>query len=669
MIRRHWPWLGLIALLLATWLAYLPGLAGDFLFDDFVNLPAIGATGPVDDWATFWRYLTSGSADPTGRPLALLSFLLDARTWPAGPAPFLRTNLCLHLLNGALLFALLRLLGRRLDSDAKRNDAAALLGSGLWLLHPLFVSTTLYVIQREAMLPATFTLLGLLGYVHGRDAYDRGRQRAGLAWMLASISIGTVLALLSKANGVLLPLLAWTLETTVLRHNVARQDVDSMPKRSLHWLRLGLLVLPSVLIAGYVASHLTDPGAVMEQRTWTIGQRLLTEPRVLTEYLQLLVVPRALSTGLYNEDYIASIGLLAPPSTLACLVLIGALIGVGFALRQRMPALSVALLFYFAGHLLESSAIPLELYYEHRNYLPALLLFWPLARALCAWRAPVVARTTIAIALLALLATTTHQRAQLWGKPDQQAALWAYDHPESSRAQATAAAWETRGGRPDLAMSRLAPLWRQRPHDLQLALNYANTACALRGLSPLESAAVAQALQQSSSEGEQLVYRWLDRALGVASDRSCPGLDFATVEQWLRAAQNNPRLSGQPGRQQELHGVAGRLALQRGQPGDALSEFDRALAAYTTPGAAAQQAAILATHGHYALALAHLDTYERLMPHAPHATGWNMPRLHEWVLDRQGYWPRELALLRKKLRAEMAVDSRTDKVNDATAQD
>ena len=149
----------MLALALA-WLAYRPGLSGGFLFDDFVNLNAIGASGPIDNWSTFWRYITSGTADPTGRPLALLSFLVDARDWPADPEPFLRSNLVLHLLNATLLFSLLRSLGRWLDPNDARSDAAALLGAGLWLLHPLLVSTTLYAVQREAMLPGTFILAG-----------------------------------------------------------------------------------------------------------------------------------------------------------------------------------------------------------------------------------------------------------------------------------------------------------------------------------------------------------------------------------------------------------------------------------------------------------------------------------------------------------------------------
>ncbi len=75
---------------------------GDFLFDDFGNLPTLGATGPVDNWPTFWRYLTSGIADPTGRPIALLSFLADAQNWPTDPYPFKRTNLLLHLINASV---------------------------------------------------------------------------------------------------------------------------------------------------------------------------------------------------------------------------------------------------------------------------------------------------------------------------------------------------------------------------------------------------------------------------------------------------------------------------------------------------------------------------------------------------------------------------------------
>jgi len=656
-------------LLLLAGLAYLPGLHGGFVFDDFVNLDALGKFGRIDGWPVFWRYLTSGSADPTGRPLAMLSFLIDARDRATDAWAFLRTNVLLHLANATLLFALLRQLGSACHPEAKpkdllsgddlgesnsrsfatlrmtKNDAAALLGAGLWALHPLFVSTTLYIVQREAMLAATFTLLGLLAWGHGRKLVAHS-PRAGIAWMIGGIGFGTLLAMACKANGVLLPLLAWVLDATVYR----RDGETSLAKR----LRFMLLVLPGLLLCAYMASKLAQWSLPIESRPWTIGQRVLTEPRVLLDYLRLLLVPRVLSNGVYNDGYAWSTGLLHPASTLAALLSVLALVVAGFALRRRAPALAAALLFFFAGHVLESTTIPLELYFEHRNYLPAMLLGWPLARALVRWQAPVALRSAIAAVLLALLATITLQRATLWADQPRMAMLWAATNPGSARAIATQALFEMRANRPTNAMAVLSGPWRKRPYDLQLALNYASAACMARGPTRADIDAMTTALQHAT-EGDQLVYRWLGDALDLAQAGGCPGVGVDTVERWTRAALANPRMVALPGRRQDLHAVLGRIALVRGDAALALREFRNALDAWPSPDAAAQQSALLASSGHPAEGLALLDHYASVAPLRKRPTGWNMPRLHQWVLERQGYWPHEFAELRRKMREDIAT--------------
>lgn len=631
-----------------TWIALRPGLTGGFLFDDFANLEPLGRYGTVDDWATFWLYITSGFADPTGRPLSLLTFLLDARDWPADPAPFLRTNVLLHLINGGLLFALLRQLGQHLDGPTTRTEAAALLGAGLWLLHPLWVSTTLYVVQREAMLPATFVLLALMAYIHGRQLHA-DRPRAGAAWMLLGIGAGTLLGVLSKANGALLPLFALVLDATVLR--VGDRDNGAALQR-LRWWRRTLLVLPSLLLALYLLQRMPGLHADLFNRPWTIAERLLTQPRALMDYLQLLFVPRVLSTGLYNDGYAASTGLLAPPGTLVALLLVAGLAALGFGLRRRLPVVAAGILFYLAGHLLESTIVPLELYFEHRNYLPAMLLFWPIAWALAGWKAHPALRTMFAFGLLAMLAATTWQRATLWGQPEQLARLWVAQNPESGRALATASSVDARTGRPGAAMQRLLPVWRERPHDLQLALNYANTACAAGGLDAATLRAVEDAMLRARSR-HQLLYGWFETALESASQGRCPGLDLVAVQRLADAALANPELKRRHRELQGIHSIAGRTALAMGDTEAAVIAFDRALETWPSPQAAGMQATFLAQHGHYRDAIDHIDHFRALGVDADARNARGMGRIHQWLLRRTGYWDTRLDTLRTQLELEL----------------
>lgn len=662
-------WLAVCALIAVAVWCYLPGLTGGFLFDDFANLSALGQTGPIHDAPSFWRYITSGTADPTGRPIALLSFLVDAQNWPADPAPFKRTNLALHALNTGLLAATLR----RLMASAPAHLAAsrnliAVGAAAVWCLHPLMVSTTLYVVQREAMLPATFVLLALLSWLHGRERWIQSSGRSGLGWLILGTGICTLLATLSKANGMLLPTLIGVLEISVLSAWSPAPAALQPRYRRLCLLLLGLptlLILLYLIRTGIVLSG-TDLSA---NRPWTIGERLLTQPRVLLDYLSQLIVPRPFGNGLFNDAYSVSRSLFSPPSTVPSAFLIVAAVTIATVYRQRHPIAASAVLFFFAGHLLESTTVPLELYFEHRNYLPAMLLGWPLMIGVHTLgkhrfgRASLLASTTIVVALIVGIGAMTHARASLWGNTTEQALVWGQLNPGSSRAQAYAAQAELSMGRPDLARQRLERALTIDPISLQLQLVSMDAYCAT-GEVPTETLDAAWTAFNETRNPGGLLVTWFGRAIDAAGRKSCGGLDFPQLTRLLSAAESNPSLQKIPGRMQDILHLRGTVALESGNAIEAASLFQAALLRNPKASLALKQAALLGSKGAAGLGLAHLAAWEVLKPPKRHP-GTGMPAIHEWVLDQQQYWNVEIAHMRRTLLEDLeaAQTRRTETPN------
>jgi len=646
-LRAALPWIVLLLIGLLALLAYMPGLHGSFLFDDLGSLPALGRTGPVDTWPTFWRYITSGTADPTGRPLAMLTFLLDARNWPASPLPFKRTNVILHLLNGVLLYALLAKLGKLLTIEPPRAQVAALLGCALWLLHPLMVSTTLYIVQREAMLVATCVMAGLLLWMRGRELLVGDRIKAGTALSVIGLGGFTVLGTMSKANGALLPIYALLIEGIVL---APRYPITGRHAYRVHRaVMMVLVLLPTILIGSYLTYsglHGIVRGGLASNRTWSLAQRLMTEPRVLMDYLRLLWLPRPFSSGLFNDQYAASTSWLHPATTLPALVAVLALIAGAWWQRYRRPALALAILFYFSGQLLESTSIPLELYFEHRNYTPALMMFWPLALWLVDRSSLSRVKLALMVALPLTLACMTYARAKVWGNVQTQGLIWAKINPGSPRAQANAAEIEMANGHPGRAAAALRELLAAQPNQAQLAFNLIDAECMQGHIDASTIASAQNAMRHTTTTGTLFV-RWFERSLPVASSGRCAGLTPAVLLGFIEAGLKNRKLDA-PGPQQDLTYLRGLVALREHHPRTALTDFSQALDLEVRPTFALQAAATLGSAGYPALGLSLLDHYRHVQDReAPPGVG--MPMLHAWILRRQHYWPDEIAHLRRQL--------------------
>jgi hypothetical protein len=641
-----------MALALIAW-AYWPGLNGPFLFDDYGNLDALGAYGRVNSWPTFLYYITSGTADPTGRPIALLTFLLDAHTWPAAPWPFKRTNLALHLLNTALLsWVVARLQAglQRRHPEITTSPWTPALAATLWGVHPFFVSTTLYVVQREAMLPLAFVLLALLAWDRAVLCFARQRNHAGWTWAIAGMGGATVLAGLSKANGFLAPLLVGLAYLWFLR---PREPAYSMRLRAMDRAAIFCLALPSVLVLIYLVHVGWQLWSVphLAGRDWNLPERLLSEPRALWRYVLRLVLPRAGGGGIYVDDFAASRGWLDPVTTLPAMVALVASVIAAAAWRHRFPVASFAWLFFLTAHLLEGSTIPLELYFEHRNYVPAAFLGWPLAHALLRIGAHGRPRAVLAAVVLCGLLFLTHQRALVWGNGVLLTTLSAQHQPDSPRAQITAAAEEMERGDVRAGLSRINAMQRRHPDSVDIAINALGFECqGTHALSANTLARVRRSLTTAANWNYGL-YEWMQGAAHDATLRNCHGFGLPGLKALVSSAESNPQ-SAPPGRKRDLWHVRGRIALAEGDPELALQWFDAALLLKPDPEYALVQAAALGDAGAPALGVRHLDLYARTEAKAAALPVRDMPSIHNWLLRHYGYYGNEVSYLREQLQAD-----------------
>lgn len=642
----------LFAALALVALAYAGGLRGPFLFDDFAVLPALGAQGPIHDATSILRFITSGNSDPIGRPLSMATFLANATDWPAEPLPFKVTNVALHLLNTALLACLLRCLGQRLvRTSAHPSDTglAAVLAAAAWALHPLFLSTTLYVVQREAMLSATFVMAGMLCWLHGQSLLGAYRHRAGIGWCIAGSIVATTLAAACKANGLLLPLMLLVVEFTL-----------PMPDRpASRVLRRVLLVLPAAVLVAYLGWRGIDGvvNGIGTLRPWSLAQRLLTEPRVLFSYLHALWLPRPYAANVFNDQVRVSVSLLSPWTTSLALVALSAMTIAAVVGRRRHPALAMAWLFFVCAQLMESSTIALELYFQHRNYLAAAPMFWPLALAACTmrrrtgqidWRP----RLGAGVVLLSL-AGMTAIGALLWSQPVEQAFVWAANNPESMRAQTYAARMEEVTGHPERAIVRLTPLAQANPRELQIVLGLADAYCASGHLPGPIADQVVAAMATTRDVGS-LISQWVDKYR--ESGAACTGVDAPFIRRVVAAGLDNPLFAA--GRRQDLLHTRGMAALDAGDAEDAIIDFQASLALAPSRPLALSQAAALGQARQPAAGLAQLAWLDR---HPPAPAPWTagMAAVHDRVLAHETYWQHEESLLRSTLLADLTEQGST----------
>jgi protein O-mannosyl-transferase len=429
--RAFWYLTG--GLLILVWQAYAPGLDGPFLYDDHANITSNDAVKvKVITPATLASAMESGRTGPLRRPISMASFAIDHARAGLNPGAFKRTNLLIHLFCGLMAAGLSFLLSTRVfwrEASHAEHLGLALLVACLWMIHPLQLTNVLYVVQRMNSLCGLFTIAALICYCATRFHPDGRIVRPGAAGIIGTVAL-TLAAMLSKENGVLTFGYLATIEIA------ARYTLEPY-RRSADRTLMAMIGLGGVTTIALLAAFHKPLLEAYANRPFTLGERLLTEPRVLLWYLKLMVMPDIHQMGLIHDDWTVSPSLVAPASTLAAIAVWLLAIALAWRTRFSMPLILFGLLWYLVGHSVESTFMPLLLVFEHRNYLPLFGICFAVLALLArkTRRLPKILKALPALAIVVALYGQTRERAHAWSDD----AVWiqaeARNHPNSSAAQ------------------------------------------------------------------------------------------------------------------------------------------------------------------------------------------------------------------------------------------
>lgn len=507
-----------LVLFVTCWV-YIPGVDGPAMLDDRSSVMVFSELNENPEYAM--DAVLGDTSGPLGRPVSIASFVLEKLYFNEGISGGKKINIFLHLLNGCMLFWLFTLLFKQFQTPEARW--LALLLSAAWLLSPMFVSTVLYVVQRMAMLAAFFMLASAISYMYWRLSLEAGHFSF---IRLALVFVFFVLAVFSKETAIVIVPILLLLEALWLGF----KGPGGLVIPRLRFVTLGLIFLgaSSVLLFFTVNSDWVVAG--YDNRSFTLYERVLTQNRILWEYVGQIYWPDVLVMGLYHDDIEVSQTLFQDRQTLISVIAwLSVLVGCAASLLLGGGRYWVfPILLFLVGHSTESTILALELYYEHRNYFPGIGLFLMLGvlyigviKRLPELKAPLL---VLLGCYVIWLASQTGSQVQVWSNNSLLKLNDINAHPDSFRANVNMATEMAQVGELDAALGYSLRAYgvsnSERQGDLDvrdLALScMANLPLPVERVSSIGTVDAARPLSSVST---------LNALVRLLQDNTCPAFD------------------------------------------------------------------------------------------------------------------------------------------------
>ena len=345
-------------------LVLLPGLQGGFMLDDMPNIVQNAALHLAEIKSLDDLLYAAYSFEPGGgtRSLVMLTFALDVWRSALDPVAFKITNLVIHGITAFILVFFFKKVLSQADWNPRRVALVGPVLALIWAIHPLQVSSVLYIVQRMQIMSTLFVVLSLLAYLTMRERHIKGGEARQQGFLVILFGL---IAFACKEDAVLLPVYFFVLELTIL--NFAAKDPlkEKILRRGYGvFFVLGALAYLFVVVPYYWHSD-WYPG-----RDFSSIERLMTQARVLWMYLAQMVLPIPSMLPFNYDDFPVSRGLWQPMSTMPAMLGLVGLVFLAWRWRRSNPVFSLGILLFFAGHFLTSNVIQLEMVFEHRNHFP-----------------------------------------------------------------------------------------------------------------------------------------------------------------------------------------------------------------------------------------------------------------------------------------------------------
>lgn len=323
-------------------------------------------------------------------PLTMLSYAMDFAIGGLDPATYHTTNLLLHLVNTALVFALLLAL--------TGHPAVATIVSLLFGIHPMHVESVAWIAERKDLLYTAFFLGAMVAHVRW---VRTGRWR----WF-AAVGALFVLSLLSKAMAVTLPVVLVAVDLFLRRPVGRRMVLEKLP-----------LFVVSIAFGLVALNAQASSGAIVETHTLGLPQRVVVAGWALLVYVGKLLVPVRLACF---YPYPPGIEAALPTHMVVLAAASVVLFAAALLSWRRAPVVAFGAAFFLVTVALVLQVIPVggAILADRYSYVPSIGLFLVLASggvALVRWRPALRTPLLAVVAVYAgWLGWAANQRCHDW---------------------------------------------------------------------------------------------------------------------------------------------------------------------------------------------------------------------------------------------------------------